>query len=39
MAALLDAGGLEERQARAKRWLGFGDAPLDIVEGEMGWTP
>jgi hypothetical protein len=39
MAALLDAGGLEERQARAKRWLAFGDAPLDVVESEMGWAP
>jgi hypothetical protein len=38
MAAVLDAAGLEERQARAKRWLAFGDAPLDIVEREMGWT-
>jgi hypothetical protein len=37
MASLLDAGGLEERQARAKRWLAFGDAPLDVVEREMGW--
>lgn len=38
MASLLDAGGLEERQARAKRWRAFGDAPLDVVEREMGWT-
>jgi hypothetical protein len=39
MAAWLDAGGAEQREARAKRWLAFGDAPLDIVGREMGWTP
>jgi hypothetical protein len=37
MAALLGAGGAIERQARARRWLAFGDAPLDIVAREMGW--
>jgi len=39
MAALLGAGGAIERQARARRWLAFGDAPLDIVAREMTWTP
>jgi hypothetical protein len=38
MAVLLGDGGAVERQARAKRWLAFGDAPLDIVAREMGWT-
>jgi hypothetical protein len=37
MAALLGDGGVIERQARAKRWLAFGDAPLDVVAREMAW--
>lgn len=37
MAALLGGGGPIERQARARRWLAFGDAPLDIVAREMAW--
>ncbi len=36
MASLLDAEGAEGRKARAKWWLEFGDAPLDLVEKEMG---
>jgi hypothetical protein len=36
MASLLDADGPENRQSRAKRWLAFGEAPLDIVEREWG---
>jgi hypothetical protein len=34
MASLL--GGADGRRARAKLWLAFGDAPLDIVEREWG---
>jgi hypothetical protein len=39
MAALLGEGGAIERQGRARRWLAFGDAPLDIVAREMAWSP
>jgi hypothetical protein len=39
MAALLGGGGAIERQARARRWLAFGDAPLDVVAREMAWKP
>jgi hypothetical protein len=39
MAALLGGGGAIERQARARRWLAFGDAPLDLVAREMAWKP
>ncbi len=36
MANLLDVRGAESRQASAKRWLAFGDAPPDIVAREWG---
>jgi hypothetical protein len=34
MASLLDMDAAESRQARAKRWLALGDAPLDFVAKE-----
>jgi hypothetical protein len=33
--ALLDAEGPDARQARAKAWLAFGDAPFDIVSNTL----
>jgi hypothetical protein len=35
MASMLDRHGKENRRARAKRWLAYGDAPLDLVEREL----
>ena len=38
MASIVDVGRAEERRARAARWIGYGDAPLDVVAGDLGFT-
>ena len=37
-AVLLTEAGPDAAAARANRWLSFGDAPLDIVEGARLWA-